>query len=163
MFKLTWSFFSLKTLNISVLFVFTVTALETVTGLYGKTVAIPCNYGTINAKDIMMIKWKYVSRSRGQWIQGCNIRVTASHAWTTPSLRACALEHISVPLYDTSYVLFYLNRIRNGSSLLLSPGQRRHPVWRPAGQAERPECVSLRHRWLPGPCEHGHELHPAAF
>ncbi|XP_037533496.1 CD166 antigen homolog A [Nematolebias whitei] len=36
-----------------------VTALETVTGLYGKTVAIPCNYGTINAKDIVMIKWKY--------------------------------------------------------------------------------------------------------
>ncbi|XP_013867850.1 activated leukocyte cell adhesion molecule b [Austrofundulus limnaeus] len=36
-----------------------VTALGTVTGLYGKTVSIPCNYGAIKAADIMMMKWKY--------------------------------------------------------------------------------------------------------
>ncbi|XP_017292710.1 CD166 antigen homolog A isoform X2 [Kryptolebias marmoratus] len=36
-----------------------VAALETVIGLYGETVAIPCNYGAKKAEDINMIKWKF--------------------------------------------------------------------------------------------------------
>lgn len=41
-------------------------SLETVNGLYGGTLVIPCNTGAIKAEDILITKWKYVSRRRGQ-------------------------------------------------------------------------------------------------
>uniref|UniRef100_A0A4W6FIJ0 Activated leukocyte cell adhesion molecule b n=1 Tax=Lates calcarifer TaxID=8187 RepID=A0A4W6FIJ0_LATCA len=33
--------------------------LETVIGLYGETLEIPCNNGAIKAEDVMLTKWKY--------------------------------------------------------------------------------------------------------
>lgn len=36
-----------------------VTGLETITGLYGKTVEIPCNIGATKVEDIELTKWKY--------------------------------------------------------------------------------------------------------
>lgn len=73
----------------SLLLSFTVSSLETVIGLYGETLEIPCNNGAINAKEIMMTKWKYVSHKEGQWIQNGGLRLTPSyHVWTTPSLSA---------------------------------------------------------------------------
>lgn len=47
---------------------FSVTGLETITGLYGETVEIPCNIGATKVEDIELTKWKYVSQSLGQWI-----------------------------------------------------------------------------------------------
>uniref|UniRef100_H2SSX6 Activated leukocyte cell adhesion molecule b n=1 Tax=Takifugu rubripes TaxID=31033 RepID=H2SSX6_TAKRU len=37
-------------------------SLETINGLYGGTLVIPCNTGAIKAEDILITKWKYVSR-----------------------------------------------------------------------------------------------------
>ncbi|XP_029964400.1 CD166 antigen homolog A-like isoform X1 [Salarias fasciatus] len=36
-----------------------VAALETVTGLYGETLQIPCNNGAMKAEDVLITKWKY--------------------------------------------------------------------------------------------------------
>uniref|UniRef100_A0A4W6FHE9 Activated leukocyte cell adhesion molecule b n=1 Tax=Lates calcarifer TaxID=8187 RepID=A0A4W6FHE9_LATCA len=36
-----------------------VSGLETVIGLYGETLEIPCNNGAIKAEDVMLTKWKY--------------------------------------------------------------------------------------------------------
>lgn len=47
-------------------FVSAASSLETVNGLYGGTLVIPCNTGAIKAEDILITKWKYVSRRRGQ-------------------------------------------------------------------------------------------------
>lgn len=44
-----------------------VSSLETVIGLYGETLEIPCNNGAINAKEIMMTKWKY---DKGEGLTG---------------------------------------------------------------------------------------------
>ncbi|KAK5606003.1 hypothetical protein CRENBAI_002219, partial [Crenichthys baileyi] len=44
-----------------------VTGLETVIGLYGKTVEIPCNIETTKVEDIMLTKWKY---NKEQPVQG---------------------------------------------------------------------------------------------
>lgn len=34
-------------------------ALQTVTGLYGETLVIPCNNGAMKAEDVLITKWKY--------------------------------------------------------------------------------------------------------
>ncbi|XP_019114866.1 CD166 antigen homolog isoform X2 [Larimichthys crocea] len=44
-----------------------VSGLETVIGLYGETLEIPCNKGAINAKEVMMTKWKY---DKGEGLSG---------------------------------------------------------------------------------------------
>ncbi|XP_070827025.1 CD166 antigen homolog A-like isoform X1 [Chaetodon trifascialis] len=44
-----------------------VSGLETVTGLYGETLEIPCNIGAIKAEDIIMTKWKY---DKGEGLSG---------------------------------------------------------------------------------------------
>ncbi|XP_073344637.1 CD166 antigen homolog A-like [Pagrus major] len=36
-----------------------VSGLETVVGLYGETLEIPCNNGAIKAEDVLLTKWKY--------------------------------------------------------------------------------------------------------
>ncbi|GAA6225710.1 CD166 antigen homolog A-like [Lates japonicus] len=36
-----------------------VSGLETVIGLYGETLEVPCNNGAIKAEDVMLTKWKY--------------------------------------------------------------------------------------------------------
>ncbi|XP_044058604.1 CD166 antigen homolog A-like isoform X1 [Siniperca chuatsi] len=36
-----------------------VSGLETVIGLYGETLEIPCNKGAVKAEDVVMTKWKY--------------------------------------------------------------------------------------------------------
>ncbi|GLD53376.1 CD166 antigen homolog A-like protein [Lates japonicus] len=40
-------------------FSFSVSGLETVIGLYGETLEVPCNNGAIKAEDVMLTKWKY--------------------------------------------------------------------------------------------------------
>ncbi|XP_068441082.1 CD166 antigen homolog isoform X2 [Clinocottus analis] len=42
-------------------------SLETVIGLYGETVEIPCNNAAINAEDILITKWKY---DKGEGLPG---------------------------------------------------------------------------------------------
>nr|XP_057936349.1 CD166 antigen homolog isoform X2 [Doryrhamphus excisus] len=37
----------------------TVSGLETVAGLYGQTLEIPCNKGAVKAEEVLMTKWKY--------------------------------------------------------------------------------------------------------
>uniref|UniRef100_UPI0037E81F25 CD166 antigen homolog A-like isoform X2 n=1 Tax=Semicossyphus pulcher TaxID=241346 RepID=UPI0037E81F25 len=44
-----------------------VSGWETVTGLYGETLEIPCNYGTIKAEEVMITKWKY---DKGEGLSG---------------------------------------------------------------------------------------------
>ncbi|XP_030601175.1 CD166 antigen homolog isoform X1 [Archocentrus centrarchus] len=44
-----------------------VTSLETVIGLYGETIKIPCNIGATNAEDITITKWKY---DKGEGVPG---------------------------------------------------------------------------------------------
>lgn len=43
-----------------------VAALETVAGLYGETLEIPCNNGAIKAEDVIITKWKY-DKGDGLW------------------------------------------------------------------------------------------------
>ncbi|KAK2847406.1 hypothetical protein Q5P01_010405 [Channa striata] len=42
-------------------------ALETVIGLYGETLEIPCNNGAIKAEDVLITKWKY---DKGEGLSG---------------------------------------------------------------------------------------------
>lgn len=66
-----------------------VSGLETVIGLYGETLEIPCNNGAVKSEDVMITKWKYVSHSGGQYIQNGEIRLTPTyHVCATPSLSA---------------------------------------------------------------------------
>lgn len=44
-----------------------VSGLETVTGLYGETLEIPCNNGALKAEDILITKWKY---DKGEGLSG---------------------------------------------------------------------------------------------
>ncbi|XP_028321209.1 CD166 antigen homolog isoform X2 [Gouania willdenowi] len=44
-----------------------VVCLETVTGIYGETLEIPCNKGAIKAEDILLTKWKY---DKGEGVPG---------------------------------------------------------------------------------------------
>ncbi|XP_074498400.1 CD166 antigen homolog A-like isoform X1 [Sebastes fasciatus] len=44
-----------------------VSGLETVIGLYGETLEIPCNNGALKAEDVLMTKWKY---DKGEGISG---------------------------------------------------------------------------------------------
>ncbi|KAM7412942.1 hypothetical protein PAMA_020367 [Pampus argenteus] len=44
-----------------------VSGLETVIGLYGETLEIPCNNGAIKADDVMITKWKY---DKGEGLSG---------------------------------------------------------------------------------------------
>lgn len=86
------------------IFSFTVTSLETVIGLYGETLKIPCKSGAIKAEDITITKWKYVSHSGGQLCSKCSSRSDTNYCvWSraTPSLSA--LDHASVPPYDTAW------------------------------------------------------------
>lgn len=43
------------------------TGLETVTGLYGETLEIPCNNGAITPEDVLLTKWKY---DKGEGLSG---------------------------------------------------------------------------------------------
>lgn len=47
----------------SLLVSFAVSTLETVIGMYGETLEIPCNNGAIKAEDVLSTKWKYVSHT----------------------------------------------------------------------------------------------------
>ncbi|XP_034557572.1 LOW QUALITY PROTEIN: CD166 antigen homolog [Notolabrus celidotus] len=44
-----------------------VSGLETVIGLYGETLEIPCNNGAIKADDVLILKWKY---DKGEGLPG---------------------------------------------------------------------------------------------
>ncbi|XP_068173352.1 CD166 antigen homolog isoform X2 [Antennarius striatus] len=44
-----------------------VSGLETVVGMYGETVEIPCKSGAINAEDVLITKWKY---NKGEGLSG---------------------------------------------------------------------------------------------
>ncbi|XP_071352943.1 CD166 antigen homolog A-like isoform X2 [Trachinotus anak] len=44
-----------------------VSGLETVIGLYGETLEIPCNSGSVKAEDILITKWKY---DKGEGLSG---------------------------------------------------------------------------------------------
>lgn len=44
-----------------------VSSLETVVGLYGETLEIPCNKGAIKAEDVLITKWKY---DKGEGLSG---------------------------------------------------------------------------------------------
>lgn len=44
-----------------------VAGLETVSGLYGETLEIPCNNGAINGEDMLITKWKY---DKGEGLSG---------------------------------------------------------------------------------------------
>lgn len=44
-----------------------VSGLDTVSGLYGETLEIPCNNGAIKAEDILITKWKY---DKGEGLPG---------------------------------------------------------------------------------------------
>ncbi|XP_034024984.1 CD166 antigen homolog isoform X2 [Thalassophryne amazonica] len=44
-----------------------VSSLETVMGLYGETLEIPCNNGAVNPEDAVMTKWKY---DKGEGLPG---------------------------------------------------------------------------------------------
>ncbi|XP_070761638.1 CD166 antigen homolog A-like [Enoplosus armatus] len=44
-----------------------VSGLETVIGLYGETLEIPCNNGAIKAEDVLITKWKY---DKGKTLSG---------------------------------------------------------------------------------------------
>ncbi|XP_026219195.1 CD166 antigen homolog isoform X1 [Anabas testudineus] len=44
-----------------------VSGLETVIGLYGETLEIPCNNGAIKAEDVLITKWKY---DKGEGLTG---------------------------------------------------------------------------------------------
>ncbi|XP_039986060.1 CD166 antigen homolog isoform X2 [Xiphias gladius] len=44
-----------------------VSGLETVIGLYGETLEIPCNNGAIKAEDVLITKWKY---DKGEGLPG---------------------------------------------------------------------------------------------
>lgn len=44
-----------------------VSGIETVIGLYGETLEIPCNNGSLKAEDVLMTKWKY---DKGEGISG---------------------------------------------------------------------------------------------
>ncbi|XP_044211004.1 CD166 antigen homolog A-like isoform X1 [Thunnus albacares] len=44
-----------------------VSGLETVIGLYGETLEIPCNNGAVKAEDVMITKWKY---DKGEGLSG---------------------------------------------------------------------------------------------
>lgn len=62
----------------ALLFSSAVSGLETVIGLYGETLEIPCNNGAIKAEDVLITKWKYVSQG-GQWIQNGEVRLTPTY------------------------------------------------------------------------------------
>ena len=64
---------------VSVLFSFSVSGWETVIGLYGETLEIPCNNGAIKVEDVVLTKWKYVSHSGGQWIQNGEVCLTPTY------------------------------------------------------------------------------------
>ncbi|CAJ1065270.1 CD166 antigen homolog isoform X4 [Xyrichtys novacula] len=44
-----------------------VSGLETVIGLYGDTLEIPCNNGAVKAEDVLILKWKY---DKGEGLPG---------------------------------------------------------------------------------------------
>ncbi|XP_054649976.1 CD166 antigen homolog isoform X2 [Dunckerocampus dactyliophorus] len=44
-----------------------VSGLETVMGLYGETLEIPCNKGAVKAEEVLMTKWKY---DKGEGLSG---------------------------------------------------------------------------------------------
>lgn len=158
-------------------FVSAASSLDTINGLYGGTLVIPCNTGAIKAEDILITKWKYVSRRRGQQLLKplwnlSDTHLSQNHA---PSeCMGCTLEHASVLSGDTEDVqqhfacfdLYWKQhhawQALNKSTLFCSQGQRRRAFRRPASQAEEPEHLDHCQRWIQRPREHGSELQSAA-
>lgn len=58
---------------------FTASGLQTVVGVYGETLEIPCYNEAMMSDDVLITKWKYVSHSGGQLIQNGEVRLTPTY------------------------------------------------------------------------------------
>uniref|UniRef100_A0A6Q2ZKU6 Ig-like domain-containing protein n=1 Tax=Esox lucius TaxID=8010 RepID=A0A6Q2ZKU6_ESOLU len=64
-----------------ILFSLSVRCLDTVIGLYGETIEVPCNNGAPKQKDLFMIKWKYDNGDLLTQLKDQNVSVMASNEY----------------------------------------------------------------------------------